>query len=339
MNNDVEQRLREALRVHGEDAPTGTTMLESVRGEATRRSRRFRRTTMLAGVVVAVLVVAAGGYLIRPAGHRSGPTVGFGASGPGASGAPGPDPATATVPSGAVVSLARGMPLHVDFPFTLPGSGAVAALAAGDVTLRGGNLGSTWVWVHNGNSAPTVGSGTVTFAPVTIRGRAGVKAAWVVGTSFHAIYWQERPGLWVVVQGYTADTLLATANALAPGVTRGVVPYRFDTVPAGFPVDNVTSSDVTFRPPGVPFSEGFLNAILVTVSADRVTGVTEQPVRVGARHGWLRTDDNTVFLEFESGDGRYITIQETTAARLTTGDLVRFAAGIHINPQAQSGQG
>jgi len=305
MDNDVEARLREALRLHAAESPAGATMLSAVRTIAVRRRRR-RHTTWAAAVAVLFVLSAAAvpGILRRPEPFAT------------------PRPTVHSV-------LTSGTPITVEFPYTLPG--ATVVLAAGRPTLRDKGF---EVWTT------TVAPTAVAPTPVTVRKKAGA----FVETDRTMLYWSETPGEWLVVAtspGNRAD-LLKVATALTSAPSTGAVPFTFSLMPDGYTVDNVEASVVTFSPPGVAPSEGFLGKVAVMLDATPEATTAEPGDHVvvpDGRKALLSRSSGAVTLSIPAGGGRTLVVQDTMAVHLSQQDLLDFAGGIEVTSSAVAGNG
>lgn len=310
MDNDVEARLREALRLHAVASPAGASMLSAVRGITVRRRRR-RQTGWAAALVVLVVLAASAvpGLLKHPQPFASPPAIVHSV-------------------------LIGGGPLTVEVPYSL--SGATAVIAAGHPTLRDKGF---EIWTTS--VVPTGGSPR----PVTVREKPGTL---LQQTDRQVLFWSETPGQWLVVAGDASGDvtdLRTIAGALRRTPSTGAVPFTFALVPEGYTVDNIDAAVVTFCPPGVPPSEGFVGKIAVrldapttdTTPAPLATGTEALPV--GGRRAVLHQDSDGLTLSVRQDDGRTLVVQDTMATHLSRQDLIDLAAGIGVTAAAAVSQG
>ena len=305
MDDDVEARLREALRLHAAESPAGATMLAAVRTITVRRKRRRHSTWAGALAVLFVLSAAAvPGMLRRPQPFAA------------------PSPIVHSV-------LVAGTPISVEFPYTL--HGATPVLEAGRPTLRDNGF---EVWTTS--VAPTGTSST----PLAVRKKLGA----IVDTGRPALVWSETPGQWLVVTSDSSSggrsDLLSVAEALVDAPSAGVVPFTFAVMPDGYTTDNVDAYVVTFCPPGVTPSASFLGKIAVMLDdTSTSTGTGDQVVVAGGRKAFLRAGSDAVTLSIPEGGGRSLVVQDTMAVHLSQQDLLDFAGGIDVTSDAMAGSG
>ncbi|MFF5226123.1 hypothetical protein [Dactylosporangium sp. NPDC000521] len=309
--SDVEQRVRDLMHRHAAAAPAGAALLTVVRAESRRRARRAR------AVVAAVVAVLATAGVTVPLRLAATPvTVAA--------------PSALTSPSG---------PLTVTFPLSPPPSGDASdvRLAAGLPTLSHPLPG--YAATATLTVSPTRPLMTAT-APIMVRDVLGytVESA-DTGTS---LVWQEAPAQWFELHAFPAvpvDRLAGFAKGLLAQPVSLPAPFTFALVPDGYAVDNISPAAVTFCPPDVTADESFAGKLTVMLG---VTGElsTGRAVDVAGRPGIL-TDpvDGFFSLQVDLGDGRLLVIQSATPVPLPEADLIRFAAGITVNPNATPGQG
>jgi hypothetical protein len=322
--SDVEHRVRDLLQRHATDAPAGATLLAAVRTESRRRARRTR---VLLAAVVTVLAGAGATLPLRLAAA----------------------PATVAAPS--ALSEPAG-PATVTFPLSRPGEpGAAPAappeirLAAGLPTLSqplpGADGVTVTVTVHPARP-PLLAAATGT-TPVTVRGHQGVAVEWSdAGEPELSLVWQDSAEQWFELRAsprVPADRLAGFAKTLQPVPVTTPAPFTFALVPDGYTVDNISPAAVTFCPPDGAFDQSFVGKITVMLG---VTGEQSpgRRVDVAGRPGTLTGPaDGWISLEVDLGDGRLLVVQSAVRVPLPEPDLIRFAAGITVNPAATVGQG
>lgn len=326
MTDDVEQRLRAVLSRKADAAPRGEAMLTAVRVESGRR--RHRRQLAGAGGLSALAVLLALGVS----------TI---VSSSGSSTADRPRVAVAAVPA-AEVTLVAGPPPRVTFPFTpqvaLVGSTTPTVVVdAGRPTLRYGPSGAE-ITVANTPFPPGIPA-----SAVTVRGHPGT--VWLDESGGRVLSWAERSDLWLRISVPAAepikdDDLIKYAGALITKPMTGPAPFAFDLVPAGFALDTMESSVITFCPPDVALGGSFVDKIAVLLGDASSKASGGRPVTVAGRVGQLNTTpDATIVLQFDDGAGRFLTVQVGPNIHFADAELLRFAAGIHPTSSARPGQG
>jgi hypothetical protein len=157
-----------------------------------------------------------------------------------------------------------------------------------------------------------------------------------------SLSWPESAGQWVTVRSdatVTVNDLVKYAQALARKPVPVTAPFAFDLVPVGLPVDNVTPTAVTFRPPEVPASGGFSGKIAVLLSGTAESPSTGRALRVGTHEARLASVGGVTVLSVDLGDGHTVVVQVGRGVALDEPTLVRFAAGIHPTAAARVGRG
>lgn len=309
--NDVEHRVRDLLQRHAAEAPTGATLLTTVRTESRRRTRRTR---VLVAAIVTVLAGAGATLPLRlAAAPVSAPSM--------LTEPPAPFPATVTFP----LSLPAG---------TVPDVRLIAGLPSLSLPMPGDDTTTATLTVSPTRPAALATATSTT--PVPVRGVPGL------ATDDGTLVWQEGAGQWFELVAFPpvpADRLAGLAKALQPVPVTAPPPYTFALVPAGYTIDNISPAAVTFCPLDTPFDPSFAGKITVML------GTTNQqspghPVTVAGHPGTL-TDplDGFTTLQVDLGDGRLLVVQSAVRTPLPTPDLLRFAAGITVNPTATPGQG
>lgn len=294
---DIEERLRETLARNAESAPRPGHLLHQVHVQSRRRQRRYRAGIVgIAGGMA--LVTAAAGVVVAGYGE------------PAERGRN--DPA-AVAPSGVLSNQVRLVPASsyaATFPLTprkrLP------ALGSPVVMLLGGN--PTLEYAQGAGGAAM--SVTVTREkPVDVSVSRQVKA-----------------DLWVGIRatGPIGDAALREyASNLDSQPMAPAEPFVFTQAPAGFTVDNVMPSAVTFAPPGTPAGDVFTGKIAVLLGATAEDGQTDQ----------IQTTDEGRMLRRDLGQGRTLTVQVPASLAMTDADLIQFAGGIRPTAAAAVGHG
>jgi hypothetical protein len=192
------------------------------------------------------------------------------------------------------VQLVAGQLSDVEFPFTPPRT-TPAGLGEPVVMLSGGEPMLEYTGGHG--------------MSVTLSSRKPSDPG--------AVVLPVRPGSSVVIRAGNGLTIQVLRKYVARFEEKPLVqqaPFTFQLVPAGFTVDNVLPSAVTFAPPGVAAGPGF---------SDKVAVLLEE----GSADGTQVTAEG-VTLHRSLGDGRTLTVQVPASVALTGADLARFAAGI-----------
>lgn len=185
---------------------------------------------------------------------------------------------------------------------------------------------------------------------VTIRGRDAVLLS---NDRSGVASWQHGPAQWVVVQGGSADDVLRYAEELVEQPFAGRTPFTFDLLPAGAALNMTGPDSMAFEPleltagtggavevallrgnPGMP-----LNCPLSSeVSPEDVLDSGEcplprEPVQVGEREAELVGSEMVVvYLD----GGLALTVAAAGTLSLSQEDLIRFAAGVQLTPDARS---
>ncbi|GAA3225246.1 hypothetical protein ACFO1B_49325 [Dactylosporangium siamense] len=318
--SDVEHRVRDLLQRHATDAPAGATLLAAVRTESRRRTRRTR---LLVAAVVTVLAGALAALPLRLAAA----------------------PVTVAAPSALTTPDASAT---VTFPLSPPSgseAGSEAGSGAAEVRLAAGL--PTLSWSLPGTDAtatltmsPTRPAMPATATPAAVRGRPGLAA--VLPDDGVSLVWQESAEQWFELRAYPpvpVDHLAGTAKSLMPVPVTTPAPFTFTVVPAGYTIDNINTSAVTFCPADVPFDQSFVGKITVMlgVTGEQAPG---RQVDVAGHPGTVTSSaDGWTALQVDLGDGRLLVVQSAVRVPLPEPDLIRFAAGITVNPAATPGRG
>jgi hypothetical protein len=355
MNDDeVEDRLRDALREFAGAAPPGGSMLSTVTTESARRGRRTRMATRAGGIVALVAIGAGLPYALRGGGPDLSPTpaappfvdLSDGAESSGA--ADGPDLVASTVPA------------SVTFPFTAAadagyGEPTVMLAAARPTLLQTLKTGEGLsVTLYAERPAPPTSKARAT--PSKIGGRPATAYQWSWSdddasnpdTGARAsLVWQPSGSSWLRLDadsGVPLERLTEYAASLRPGLQKAPAPFTFTVMPARWIVDNISGATVTFAPPGVAPDQSFVDKIAVQLDETaglepKLAGPETVPVDVGGRKSWLTTTAEGQYLQIPAGDGHSVLLQIGARAVLPPDVLLRFAAGIVVNASAQVSHG
>ncbi|MEV8513899.1 hypothetical protein [Dactylosporangium sp. NPDC051484] len=350
MINDeyVEDRLREALRLHAAEAPPGGTMLTGVAAESARRGRRGRLATLSAGAAALVAIGAAVPFALR-AGPDAAPAPAVADQQPAASA---PVPAAALVPA--------AVPTSVIFPYSPPaGAGyglPMVMLSAGRPTLvqqLPAGAGPATLTLYD--ARPPVPTSKATAAPATVHGQPAILYSWRwsdddplnpdSGTR-NTLVWQPASTAWLslTVQAGSRADLTGYAERIRPGAIEAQAPFTFGLMPAGWTVDNISAAVVTFCPPGVRPDPTFVNKIAVQLDESpgtkpKYSAGSARSVQVGTRTGWLVTSSEGQVLQVPADGGRSLLLQIGPEALLPLDALLPFAASIGVTTAAQVSHG
>ncbi len=311
--DEVERLVRASLAERAGAAPPPGALLQRVRVASARRRRRD--LAMVAGVLATVAAALAAFAVPHRAGRDGVPT---------------------GLPVGAAPSITLGSadPYPAGFPFTP--TAPLGDSATPDVGLDGG---VPTLWYPSGTV--TVGTAAIAGTPApVVRGHPSVLNKDPSG--YVSLSWREGTAQWVTVRAVNTlslDDLVTYAGTLAPRTLPVTVPFAFDRVPVGLPVDNVTPSAVTFRPPEVPASGGFSGKIAVLLSDTAGPSPTGRAVQAGTHPAHLATDGGVTVLSVDQGDGRTVVVQVGRGVAVDEPTLLRFAAGIHPTAAARAGKG
>ncbi|WP_433214690.1 hypothetical protein ACQP00_04445 [Dactylosporangium sp. CS-047395] len=350
MNDDeVEDRLRDALRQFAVAAPPGGAMLSTVTTESARRGRRTRMAARATGIVALVAIGAGLPYALRGGADDLSPVP---AAPPGVGSSAAVADETDLVPS--------TVPASVTFPFAAPaGAGygePVVMLAAARPTLLQTLAAGEGVSVTLYSERP---------APPTSKARAdAAKIGGLPATVYQwswsdddatnpdsgvraSLVWQPSGSSWLRLDadsGVPLERLTDYAASLRPGLQKAAAPFTFKVMPAGWTVDNISGAVVTFAPPGVAPDQSFVDKIAVQLDETpglepKLAGPETVPVDVGGRKSWLTTTPEGQYLQIPAGDGHSVLLQIGARAVLPPDVLLLFAAGIVVNPSAQVSHG
>ncbi|MFG2037426.1 hypothetical protein [Dactylosporangium sp. NPDC048998] len=346
-DEDVEERLREALRLHAAEAPPGGAMLAGVAAESARRGHRGRLATLSAGAAALVAIGAAVPFALR--GPDPAPAPAVVGQQPAASA---PVPVTALVPA--------AVPASVIFPYSPPSAAGygtpMVMLSAGRPTLvqrLPTGAGATLTLYDARPPAPTSKASAV---PATVHGQPATVYSWHwsdddpqnpdPGTQ-RTLVWPAAPTAWLslTVQGEPAPAdLTGYAERLRPGALKAPAPFTFGLMPAGWTVDNISAAAVTFCPPGVGPDPTFVNKIAVQLddspgTEPKYSDGSATSVQVGTRRAWLVTSSEGQVLQVPTDGGRSLLLQIGPKALLPLDVLLPFAASIGVTPAAEVSRG
>jgi len=326
-----------------EQAPPVGALLSGVHDRSRRRRRYHAGLAGVAVLAVAVLAAAAGPHLFlgRGEGGASTPRPGATATRATQAGQRGLAPPTYTVPVFPFVSTVR-LPAEFGPPMTRL-EGGVATLAY--VGSRSGAvLDTIEVTVSDQTQLGCATGG----GRVTVHGRpAGLNPgnATTIPTS---ICWQERAGQWVRIRATGAvnvQTMISVGNGLRDGTTPIPVPFSFDLLPVGLALDDMGPTVMSFRPADRPapangLHSGFVGELTILLGEAAQQDPDGRAVDVGGKPGWVSTvDPGGPVLNVKVDDAVMLTVQMLDFPPMTEPDLIRFAAGIHVLPDARAGKG
>ena len=165
---------------------------------------------------------------------------------------------------------------------------------------------------------------------MTVRGHPGtLRTVDVQPARQLTLYWRESTSRWIRLatdDTYTAQQVVALADALTPAPIAVSTPFRLDLSPAGFVTDTVTESTMSFRTSaGAPDADRFA---VVLRKRRQLSGT---PATVGSYQAVLKHAAGGVTLDVDVTDWN-ATLEVSAGSGLTISDadLVRFAAGVHI---------
>ncbi|GAA2367679.1 hypothetical protein [Dactylosporangium salmoneum] len=341
--DDIEDRLREALRMHAAEAPPGAAMLSTVTTESARRGRRTLLTSVSTGAAVLVSLGLALPFALRSGDPHDGVVA-----------AP---PAVAASPSAAPALVPATVPAAITFPFT-----PSAAYGAPTVMLAGGHP-TALQRLKDGTAAltlldadPAAPTSKAVATQSKVQGRPATLYEWrysdddpgVPYTDLQrTLVWQPTPTTWLTLRMNPAppeSDLVAYADAVQPGALSSPSPFAFGLMPAGWTVDNISAAAVTFCPPGVEPDEAYDNKIAIMLDESPATeppagDVPAARVKVGERTAWLTTTSEVQFLRVPTGDGHSLLLQVAPKASLPQDELLRFAAAITVTRAAEVSRG
>ncbi|GAA4247503.1 hypothetical protein [Dactylosporangium darangshiense] len=358
INDDVEERLREALRMHAAEAPPGAALLSTVTTESVRRGRRARLATLSTAAAVLVAIGAAIPFALQGT-----PAPQAAAGGAPATPIASPTSSTTAAPATpATVALVEStVPTSVTFPFSPPavsGYGKpTVMLTAGRATLMqqlgpAGKGTATMTEYHTRPPSPTSkarpASATVGKKPATV-----YEWRWSDDDPTNpytdlqrTLVWQPDSTTWLtldITPARTAADLVTYAEKVVAGGEKAQSPFAFKLMPSGWTVDNISPASVTFCPPGVAPDPSYVNKIAVMLDESPGTepkgGGQATQVQINDRKAWLTSSDEGQTLLIPVAGGRSLLLQIAARALLPTDVLLRFAASITVTPAAQVSQG
>ncbi|GAA3276166.1 hypothetical protein Dvina_04845 [Dactylosporangium vinaceum] len=360
-DEEVEDRLRDALRQFAGDAPPGATMLTSVTTESARRGRRSRLTTFASGAAALVAIGAALPFALR------------GGPGPALEGGP-QLPAAAPTASWSSPAVRRSatpwasaaapalvpstVPGAVLFPFSAPtGDGfgePMVTLTGGRPTVVQTLPGGEPVTMTLYDRDPGRPTATAEGRPARVNGQAATAYVWSGadpagsdGEKHQSLVWHPAGQSWLRIdadQGVDPTLLTKYADAIVPGGLKGEAPFTFKLMPSGWTVDNIGPAAVTFAPPGVQPDAGYVNKITVMLDEapglePKLAGPQTVEIRDGEVTAWLTTADDGQFLQVPVAGGRSLLVQIGPKAALPQELLLRFAEGIGVTAAARVSHG
>ncbi|MFI5906616.1 hypothetical protein [Dactylosporangium sp. NPDC051541] len=353
-DEEVEDRLRDALRQFAGDAPPGATMLTTVTTESARRGRRARLATFASGAAALVAIGGAlpfalpGGLAVDQQRPAAAPTPSVSRS----------TPAAVPWSAGTEPTLVRStVPPTVVFPFSVPtGDGygePLVMLSAARPTAMQTLPGGTTVYLTLYDQDPGRPAAQAQGSPAKVHGQAATlyRWSWADGSpdveQRQSLIWHPADRTWLRVDtnpDLDPKQLTAYAEAVRPGGLKGQAPFTFDLMPAGWTVDNIQPAVVTFAPPGVQPDESYVDKIAVMLDESpgvepKLAGPETVEVRLGELKAWLTVTDEGQFLQVPVAGDRSLLLQIGPKAVLPQDVLLRFAAGIGVTEAARVSHG
>jgi hypothetical protein len=306
---DAEERLRGWLERRAELAPRGQFMLDRVREESARRTRR-RRVALAGGLAVAVVMLVVGVITVTGRSTRVSPPV-TGDTG-------------VTFVAGARVAAL--FPLQISI--TPADATPVATLVAGHPTL-------VLSWFGTPLAPVTITVGTAPPPADAKPVKLGVDSAAMAWNGAQrsdgfTVWWIPPTGGWATLTAppdFPLRLIAKVASGLRPGSMPGAEPFTFATVPRGFVADNIDATHVTFGPPGSAPDPGDAGKILVRLDRGPLTGAGQQ-VTLAGRPALLSTTGTATVLRVADGASRTLSVRVPSTIHVARADLLRFAAGI-----------
>ncbi|WP_432985699.1 hypothetical protein [Dactylosporangium sp. CA-233914] len=346
-DEEVEERLRDALRLHAAEAPPGAALLGTVVTESARRGRRNRLAAAATAAAVLVAIGAALPFALRDA---PGPVPAQPAL---VAPAPGSAPAEPTLVSSTV-------PVAVTFPYSPPLAAGYGdpriMLTAGHPTLRQTRPSGGSATLTLYDATPPAPSSKAYVSRVIMNGQGAAAYDWTFADDDPAsratglrrsLIWQPADGTWLRLdlEPVAADgELIAYAEQVRPGALKAQAPFTFGLMPKDWTVDNIDPAGVTFAPPGVTPDASYVDkiAVMLDESSGAEPKITDAPtvqVTVGGRRAWLTETADGQLLQVPVEGGRSLLIQIGAKAALPPEALLRFASEIAVTPAAQVGHG
>jgi hypothetical protein len=362
MNDDeVEDRLRDALRQFAGDAPPGASMLTTVTTESARRGRRARLATFASGAAALIAIGAAVPFALRgtaPDPDRAAPAA------PATSWSTPAAPATSwsTAPSSSTPPaepklVPSTVPTSVVFPFTPPATDAgygtpMVTLDAGRPTVRQSLTTGVSISLTAYEQQPPRPTSKATSTQTLVKGQTATVYEWSSPdddptSPRRSLVWHPAPGPWLRLDadpGVGPPLLTKYAEAVQPGGVKAQTPFAFKLMPSGWTVDNITPTVVTFAPPGVGPDSTFVDKIAVQLDESpgvepKIQGPETVAVDVSGRRAWLSTMAEAQFLQIPVEGGHSLLLQVGPKAALPQELLLRFAETITVTPGAQVSKG
>jgi hypothetical protein len=319
--NQIEELVRATLSDRIDQAPAAGGLLAAVHHRSRRRRRHRRIAAGAALIVVAGLTIAAPSVLSRIPGERE-------------------VPADATIQdTPKLVAPTYILPVFPFTPGTRPGgtSDPTVLLRHGAATLTYPAATQTGPTLTVLVSAAPFTDGSAAQEPRQVRGHDAVLGTQQVSDQLWLVLsWQESPIQWVQVMatGMPADELLTFAEALTPRpfAVPLSAPFTFDLVPDGWQLTSVTDGSMVFGPPTRAASADNQYQLVIDLeeTQDDPPG---SPIEVAGRSARLAGGQ----LAMDMGDGHTLYVHAPAEFGIPT--LIRFAAGVHLTPQARPGAG
>jgi hypothetical protein len=373
---NIENMIREALHSHSGEAPESAGLLGAAEARSSRRRQRRHVAGAGIAVAATITAVLVAPSAIRGVTGEAAPGNATAAA-PQESGAPPQtatqSPAQEAGSTTLVPAPAFEMP---DFPFTPgwvpegvsgpyylyehfnvedsyePGSGLSNYMIALDYYNPEGQLAGIRIQVRPQDFELTLDKmmsppEPLTRQEITVRGREAVLLS---GDEQGVVSWRHNSDQWVLLEGGSVDELLRYADELVEEPFTARTPFTFELMPAGAELRLTTPEGMSFEP--LEFGPGY-NVVDVSLLRGGPGTVTDcpdapeaievesdvcplprEPVQVGEYAGELVGDymvlvylDNNVALSVVAGG----------TLSLSREDLLRFAAGIQVTPDALPG--
>jgi hypothetical protein len=350
--DEVDQEVRDSLRLHAEEAPSGAGLLDAVRGRS-RRQRIRQRSGVVGLAALTALAVALGTpYALSAARHGGGSRT---------AGAPAPaHPTTTTAtttppPPGAPdlvghpsrVRLVTAAFTPITFPLTptftpaglpTPTEGRTVGEVRLVYTVSADSVKGILAAVDDKKPAAQFTPTSTT--PITVSGHPATRYVGTnEGEAAVEIVWNLN-GKWVMVLagGLSVTDVERYANGLTEHPRPPTpLPFTAALAPAGYQVDfqeihpELTPTEFYFNLAAPGQVNNQLTHQMVGVVADASIQPTGTPIQVGAYQAMINLgDDGIVTIYVLRPDFAYA-VHENKDGPLSQADLIRFAAG--INPQ------
>jgi hypothetical protein len=332
---NLDEELRDTLRVRAAFMTDGGELLESVRDRGHRADVRRRWFVVMAGLVAVATTVTVAA--VRP----------FAAPAPRPPTSPGPTPSPTRTPLPAgVVPIVLG-PARITlpaFPFTpgwvpsglgrrwtgIVGSRAVLEYGYGgprSLRLSVDTMAYQWDWEAASESTVQIGS-----YPAALR----------KGAAFIGLTWQLDDGRWLTVDGSEvslADALRFARDLRPQPLPPPEMPFTLAWAPDGFVLQFVGSEGLCLAPATWPPADNSANGFCVAVSSnDYAPPPQSRPITLAGWSGYvLRELGYWLHVALQLPDGRLLSIEATggrtgrESVYISDADLERFVEGVAVH--------